>query len=130
MASIEIRGLDKLFKKLGNVAAVDILEKPTQRGVLRLQRTMQEYPPQPANSRYVRTGTLGRRWTVRVTKYANGMQGKVGNRTGYGPLVQSHQFQAGIHRRTGWVTDERAVRENEKAIVADFQAAVDKALAA
>lgn len=127
--SIEIKGLDRLYKKLGAVAAIDRLEKPMQRAVLRLQRRMQEYPPAPSRSRYIRTGTLGRRWTTRVERSGNGLVGKVGNVTRYGPLVQSSRFQTRIHKRTGWLTDERAVREEQAAIVADFAREIDRALA-
>lgn len=127
--SITIKGLDKLYKKLGKVAATQVLEKPMQRGVLRLQRSMQVYPPQRPNSSYRRTGTLGRRWTVRIIKSGNGLTGKVGNNASYGPLVQSSRFQTALHRSTGWTTDERAVKENEKIILDDFARMIDKALA-
>lgn len=126
--SIEIKGLDKLYKRLGAAATFDRLEKPMQRGVLRLQRAMQEYPPAPSHSSYVRTGTLGRRWTTRVERSGNGLVGKVGNNTRYGPLVQSERFQTRFHRRTGWITDERAVREERAAIVADFAREINRAL--
>lgn len=129
MASIEIKGVAALFRKLGAVAAIETLEPPMQRAVLRLQAYMQVYPPAPAHSSYVRTGTLGRRWTAKVDRSSNGLTGKVGNVTKYGPLVQSARFQQRIFERIGWRTDERAVRDNEAAIVADFQAAIDKALA-
>lgn len=136
--SVEIRGLDKLFKKLGRVAATDVLVKPMQRGVLRLQRRMQIYPPAPVGSRYIRgygfpghptSEKLGQRWAVRITRSGNGLTGKVGNNASYGPLVQSHQFQAAVHKRTGWVTDRKAVSEEQATIVADFQREIDKALA-
>src|SRR5438045_7681536 len=55
--AITITGLDKLFHKLDTAAATKTLEPPMQRGVLRLQRPMQVYPPQPAHSLYRRIGT-------------------------------------------------------------------------
>jgi len=127
--AIEIRGIDKLMRKLGKATAISVLQKPMQRALLRIQRDMQEYPPQPASSRYRRSGTLGRRWTTRMTRSGGGLQGRVGNTTAYGPWVQSHRFQARVHRRTGWRTDERVIRENQQAIVADFQRGIDRALA-
>lgn len=144
--SIEIRGLDRLFKKLGKVAATETLVKPMQRSVLRLQRRMQEYPPAlpsrqgPTSRRttrrgarnfrqgYKRTGTYGRRWTTRVTASGGGLVGKVGNNVAYGPYVGSKQFQARVHQGR-WNTDDQVVREEQPAIVADFQATIDKALA-
>lgn len=127
--SIDIKGLDRLYRKLGKAAAMQTLEKPMQRSVLRLQRRMQDYPPAPAHSSYIRTGTLGRRWTTRIERSGNGLVGKVGNNTEYGPLVQSSRFQTRFHKRTGWTTDDQVVREEQAAIVADFQATIDKALA-
>lgn len=126
--TIEIRGIDKLLRKLGKVAAAKVLEKPMQRALLRIQRDMQEYPPQPASSRYKRTGTLGRRWTTRISKSGGGLQGRVGNTTRYGPWVQSERFQARIHQGS-WRTDERAIRENQHVIVIEFAREIDKALA-
>jgi hypothetical protein len=126
---VTITGLEPLFRKLGNAAAVHTLEPPMHRGVLRLQSYMQVYPPPPAGSKYVRSGTLGKRWTAKVDTSANGLVGRVGNRTAYGPFVQSNMFQTPWHRRTGWHTDSDAVRANEDVILADFQQAVDRALA-
>lgn len=126
--SIEIRGVDKLLKKLGKVQTHTVLEPPMRRAVLRLQRDMQEYPPQPANSLYRRTGTLGRRWTTRITRSASGLSGRVGNNTRYAPWVQSQRFQRGIHQRTGWPTDIQVIERNRAAIVDDFKRAIDRAL--
>lgn len=128
-ASIQIRGIDQAVKKLGLVATTTMLEPPMQRAVLRLQRDMAEYPPQPPASTYRRTGTLGRKWTVKVARLPNGLRGTVGNNTWYAPLVQSRRFQTAVHRRHGWITDTQAVNQNERAIVADFEAALKRATA-
>jgi hypothetical protein len=127
--SITISGMEELFRKLDRVAAIDKLEDPMQRGVSRLQAYMQDYPPPPPLSRYVRTGRLGRSWTTQVDRSAGGLVGRIGNVTSYGPLVQSAQFQRRIFERIGWRTDERAVDANRAEIVADFQQAVNRALA-
>jgi len=127
MASIEIKGVDELIKKLGKVEGVKVLEAPMQRAVLRLQRDMADYPPQRPASSYVRTGTLGRRWTVKVRRYASGLEGRVGNNTVYAPFVQSHRFQSRIHRKR-WQTDAKVIDKNRQAIVADFERAIKQAL--
>jgi hypothetical protein len=127
--SVTVTGLDELFRKLDRVAAIDKLEEPTYQGVLLLQSFEQDYPPQPALSRYIRTGTLGRRWTTKVERTSDGFIGRVGNNVPYGPYVQSKRFQARFHARTGWRTDEQAVDENRATIVGFYQAAVDRALA-
>lgn len=126
--SIQIKGVAEAIAKLGKMAAMAVLEPPMQRAVYRLQAAMQDYPSAPRSSRYIRTGTLGRRWTTRITKSGNGITGTVGNNTAYGPLVQSERFQTRTHRRTGWTTDEQAVKDNERAIVADFEQTIQKAL--
>lgn len=126
--SITITGLDQLYKKLGSAAATHILEPPMQRSVLRVQRTLQDYPALPPQSKYIRSGTLGRRWTKRVQRSGNGLIGRVGTTVPYAPYVQSRRFQTALHRRTGWMTDIGAVQQNEGVIVADFQGAVRRAL--
>jgi hypothetical protein len=126
---VTITGLDPLFKKLGNCASIRTLTPPMERGVLRLQRTMQMYPPPPPQSTYRRTGTYGRRWNSRVSGSASGLTGRVGNNVPYAPFVGSSMFQTARHNRTGWRTDADAIRANEDVILADFQAAVDRALA-
>ena len=127
MATITIRGIPELQAKLGKAAAIDTLRPPMQRAVYRLQRDMAEYPPQRTGSSYVRTGTLGRRWTTSVTQSFNGLIGTIGNNTIYGPFVQSERFQAGIHRGR-WQTDQQVADRNERAIVADFADAIERVL--
>jgi len=129
MAQIEIKGLPELFRKLGAIEKIqDVLEPPMQRAVLRVQARMAKYPPPPAKSRYVRTGTLGRRWTTRVDRTVAGVIGKVGNNTIYGPFVQSKQFQAKVHQGRWTNTDEQVLSEELPTITADFNRAVDEAL--
>lgn len=152
--SVEIKGVDALIKKLGMVAAQNTLDAPMQRSLFRVQRRMQEYPPalpprqgpssQPvrfttragrsvdfiakAPKPYRRTGTYGRRWTTRVLRAGDGLQGRVGNNTRYAPYVGSERFQARVHRGR-WNTDAGVLRQETPAITADFQQAIDRALA-
>jgi hypothetical protein len=129
MPALEIRGMDQLVAKLGRVKAIQTYEPPMQRAVLRVQRPLQEYPPAPAHSTYVRSGSYGKRWLTKVDTYSNGLVGRIGNNIGYGPFVGSSIFQTAQHRATGWTTDAKAVQDNEAAILADFQQAADRALA-
>ena len=126
--SVVIQGIDRLNAKFDKVQQRSILRPPMQRSVYRLVRRMAEYPNAPSGSTYVRTGTLGRTWTSKITEHAGGLEGRVGNRTIYGPWVQSQRFQTALHRRTGWTTDEMAIRELEREIVADFERAIQEAL--
>jgi hypothetical protein len=127
--SIQIQGLEQLFRKFGVVQSKRILRPPMQRAVYRLVRRMATYPPAPADSKYVRQGILGKGWHAPpIKEFPDGLEGKVANKVIYGPLVQSSRFQTRQHRQTGWLTDAQAVREEEGAIVRDFQVAVNEAL--
>ena len=127
MASIVIEGIDKLMAKLGSAAANDVLRPPMQRAVYRLQAGMAVYPQQRLGSRYIRTGTLGRRWTTKVEQSENGLTGKIGNNTSYGPFVQSQMFQAAVHKGR-WQTDEMVLKREQDAIVNDFERAIQREL--
>lgn len=127
MANIDIEGIDKLFSKLDRVQAISTLRPPMQRSVYRLQRDMAQYPPARPGSSYIRTGTLGRRWTTQVTETADGLTGKAGNKTSYGPFVQSQMFQAAVHRGR-WQTDEQVLERNREAIQADFERTIQREL--
>lgn len=126
---ITIHGIEQLNAKLDRLQRAQLLAAPMEIAVDRIKGFMNKYPVQRnANSTYVRTGTLGRRWTTRVTPSALGVTGKVGNKTIYGPWVQSAAFQAEIHQRW-WQTDRDAIRVNRNAIIADFERSIRMELA-
>lgn len=127
IVNIRIEGVDRVIRKLGNVKGVDILITPMREVVLRLESDMKEYPIQDAESRYVRTGTLGRRWTNRVQMSNNGIIGTVGNNTEYAPWVQSRQFQAAVHRGR-WQTAEDVLERRRTWIVNRFERAIRRAM--
>lgn len=124
--SISIEGVDELIGRLGRVGAMAVLRRPMVRGLARVVAEMSEYPAQPAETDYVRTGTLGRRWTQEIDSTAEGLQGKAGNNTLYGPFVQSEMFQA--EWMAHWQTDEDVVERQMAPIERDFQAAIDDEL--
>lgn len=79
------------------------------------QKMFSTYPPQDTS--YRRTGTLGRRWTVRGPSGSTHIKVVVGNRTRYAARVQGPEGEQEeqFHRR-GWknVDDvEREVWENK-----------------
>ena len=142
MVEIEIRGTDALIAKLGKVQTTTVLRPPMQRAVLRIQRDMQEYPPQRVGSRYVRgrgmanaagavvhktSQNLGKRWTTKVHQAGAYLEGKVGNNVSYAPFVQSRQFQARIHRGR-WQTDAQVVDRLARTIIGDFEQTIAAAL--
>ncbi len=136
--SITIAGIDELMDKLGAVEAIEVLEDPMQRAVLRLQGRMATYPPQRPGSKYIRgygfagrpatSEKLGQHWTTKVTQQTVGYEGRVGNNVSYGPLVQSSAFQTRMHKRTGWVTDEQVLEEELPVIMRDFEKVIGDAL--
>lgn len=70
------------------------LKPAVEAGLLGLIPDLADYPPQPAGSKYVRTGTLGREWTSAEPEFkavGSGFEGRVGNNTPYGPYVQGEE---------------------------------------
>lgn len=126
--SIKIDGIDKLIAKLGKVQGLNHLRPAMQRSVYRLQARMAQYPAQRSNSKYRRTGTLGRKWTSKIDQTSNELRGRVGNNTYYAPLVQSRRFQARIHRSLWINTDQYVLDTERRNIERDFKQAIDEAL--
>lgn len=122
-ANIEIRGLDKLQDKLGDLEQVKtVLVPPMRRGVLRIQAQMQVYPP----ATWYRTGNLGRSWTTAIDRTGGRLWGVVGNNRVYAPWVQSARFQRAVFKRNGWTTDQTATEREMPAILDDFDGTVQR----
>ena len=129
MSDIQINGLEELVRKFNGLEKVTTFLQPAmQRAVFRVEAKIKPYPPAPPNSRYRRTGTLGRRWTTKVDRTASALTGRIGNNTEYAPQVQSAQFQRPIFKRIGWTTDQQAIDAVMPAITADFNATVQAEL--
>jgi len=136
-ASIKIEGVDKLVKKLGMAAAISTLRPPMEQSVQLLERDMAFEPPPRRGSSYIRgygypgrpatSEHLSQSWTTKVTPTPNGLEGKIGNPTSYGPWVQSQQFQAWMHKGR-WRTDQQVMSKNRKQITELFRQAIDRAL--
>lgn len=123
---IRIQGVEEIVRRLGVAQTVRLLRSPIWRGVARIVSFMGEYPPQPADTTYRRTGTYGRRWTEEVTETEDSIQGEAGSNSSYGPFVGSEQFQA---RWMGhWQTDEDAVDEFEPVIGREIEETLQGAL--
>ena len=129
--TITITGVDRLFAKLGRIQGTRILREPMDRATKCIQKYMSIYPAELPNSRYVRTGTLGKRWvapeSIEITESSDGLIGKIGNNTKYAPDVQSRKFQRKQFKGR-WQTDADAIRDNRAAIVKDFNASIKEAL--
>lgn len=121
---ITISGVEAAGERLGRLRGIAWALRPMQRAVYLLQNRMANYPAQRAGSSYVRTGTLGRRWTTQIDETPNKVIGRVGNNTEYAPWVQSRQFQAGIHRGR-WQTEQDVAERSATEIAEFFRIAIE-----
>lgn len=126
--SIAINGVDEINRNIGKVNIPSVMRRPMERTMIRLQGRMADYPPPPANSRYRRSGSYGRRWTYAIVVTGNTITGKVGNNLRYAPLVGSARFQTRRHKATGWANDEQVLREETQNIVRDFEQGIQEEL--
>lgn len=107
---------------------IERLAPAVRRAVLRMQARMAVYPPQRPGSTYVRTGTLGRRWTSgqpTISTSGSAIVGRYGNNTNYAPFVQGDLTQARIHRGR-WQTDEQVARELATEIALAFEREIER----
>ena len=152
-ASIEVKGLAELTKKLDAATSATMVRGILAAGAEMLKSYIAVYPnatqansPSGPGSRWYERGfgskwqrmdgsvngrqtseVLGRRWTISVRD----TEAIVGNNTSYGPFVQSAERQAAVHRRNQWRTDVDAIREVGPRIqdmaAAEIQRAVNEA---
>ncbi len=150
--TIEIEGVEDLARKFDAAGQVMVLRPPMVRGLARLEDPIKTYPPPIASGHWAanttprqrraffallrtrrisgkRTGTLGRRWTSRITEKGASLEGEWGNVTAYGHWVQGHGDQVAFHRGR-WITDQQVVDRNRQAIADDFAQAITAALEA
>lgn len=112
MAVIDIqvndRAVRKLLSKLDKLGKIEeTMGGPMDEALQLIYNEISPYPPPPAQSRYRRTYTLGRRWQKYSKKINRGIEGHVTNDTIYAQWVQHSQYQTAVHRATGWKTDEQ-----------------------
>ena len=153
-AQITLEGLDKLVKKLDNLAQLKTVAAAIKAGALHIKGKIAKYPPrrdvpQPFKSERqrrwffaaLRSGeievpyrrgqspgseALGRKWTVKTRD--NGLTAIVGNNVSYGPFVQGEQ-QASFMAARGWKTTDTVAQEEGDRVNELVAQAVEKALA-
>lgn len=76
---------------------------------------------------YRRTGTLGRKWTSKVTFTDNDVMGFAGNTAPYAPLVQGFGTQARIHAGN-WQTDQLVADESRDEVLGIFASEISRAM--
>lgn len=112
--AVEIRGLEPLLKKLNHLGRA-VYKPALLEGGAHIKNVIAVYPRARLGSTYIRTGTLGRTWTVK----SDGDRAViVGNNTTYGPWVQAARQQTKVHAATGWKTDEQVARDEAGAVKA------------
>lgn len=155
--SVKIDGLDKVSKKLGNLArfsqwAAKPMEKatgiiwdemgkaPTKRpgafSALATQAQKRAYWAKVRSGEinhsptggYKRSGTLTRKWKTEISNIPNGVRGEIGNNESYAKYVQGDDNQQLFHFASGWVTDEQAINKHRDEINRIFQQAVNDVL--
>lgn len=129
MISVQIDGVEKLLRKFNSIQKIhEILAPPMRISTMVLQADLAKYPPKRRGSKYVRTGTLGRKWTTSPPRLeGRKLIGRVGTNVAYAPLVQSSKFQSSVHRGR-WQTDEQVIKRNRKRIVTQLNITIARAL--
>lgn len=114
MLRVNVKGLDKLSKDINALTArfPGYAKDATQKALLYVHQEMPDYPPQPPNSRYVRTFTLFRSITTmqgkapealsRVEPRFGSVVGVVGTKLRYAPWVIDKSRQTKSHKSHGW----------------------------
>lgn len=131
---VDITTIDALAKALRRAPDLVVPEmaQAAQAGLLLVAADLKLYPPPPANSRYIRTRTLGRTWATAQPTWqviSSGFEARIGNATPYAPRVQGAGTQAAPFKGR-WLTDEKALEKNREQILEHFAAAGQRALGA
>lgn len=112
--TIRFRGLNELNAKLNRIqSGLSDMRSTTERATKYVRGQIPPYPPPPANSKYRRTGTLGREIYDQVRPVGSGFVGVIGSPTVYGPWVISDEKlsdgrgpQAKVHQGRWWTLQE------------------------
>lgn len=129
---LDIQGLDELRAKAAGYQTVyqQEMTRAMQQAVLHVQSIIARYPRQPPESRYRRTGLLGRSWTTQVRQETDSLLGLVGNRVEYAPAVQG---PAGVQRPffgfRRWLRIDQSLEQAQPQIVAFLQVGVNRVAA-
>jgi hypothetical protein len=121
VSTIEIRGMENLRLILSQIeptinAAIGAI-------ALEIKGKIATYPPERPNSFYRRTGTLGRKWSVKKGSFS----ATIGNNTGYGPFVQDREIQAWMHKNR-WQTTADVAEEYDPKVEKMLETEMQKVL--
>lgn len=79
------------------------------------------------SSGYIRSGKTKRGWTKEVRRYGGGVQGIIGNVEPHYIYVHTEPYQQPFHKKTGFMTVEKAFEQNKSRIDAEFDKAFREA---
>jgi hypothetical protein len=74
---------------------------------------------------YRRTGTLGRKWFIKVIRWS---MVRIGNNTPYAPVVQYRPEQSRFHKKGGWKTTDDIVEQDEGKVIKEVNAGINNYL--
>jgi hypothetical protein len=126
MPEIEVQGLGPLLGALDQfeeIAAPE-LRQAANAAFMRLIEPLATYPAARPGQAYVRTGTLGRRWSTAIPDFApmaSGFEASLTNNTPYAPEVQGDP--QGRYFTGRWKPAAQVLKDNTAQIEAEFQAA-------
>ena len=152
MTTITITGLDAVAHRLKTIDDIALhLGPPMTKSLMHLQRRMARYPRKspgaftrlatPAQKRaywarvksgeistdprtgYRRSGTLGRKFSHKVTRHANGMTGELTNNAP-GAIYVIGERQQPFHKESGWPQIDDVAAKESKAIQGYFDDAI------
>jgi hypothetical protein len=112
----KFRRLEQGLSPSGMVSTVDSAAKYVHSQV-------PPYPAPPVNSRYRRTGTLGREIYDRVRSLGSSVVGVVGSPTVYAPYVIWRNTQAWMHRGRWWTLQD-VLEKSRDGVVRIFEDAI------
>ncbi len=125
--TFEIKGLEELRRKLNQPIVREEAKDAMEKAQALVVHGVAKYPPPPPNSRYRRTGFLGRSWLMgRVQLMADNMTGIVENRAPYAPDVQGPD-QLPLFTGIGWERVGDVATRVRDEIVGFFETALQNA---
>lgn len=136
MAEIVIQGLDELLARLQTtpMKVRRIMSTSMQATLLKLWESVPSYPPPPANTDYVRTGTLGRTLGAggtpaiyEVKEFGDYVEGDFGTNLEYAPyVVGDYDTQQASHMRHWWTLPQDVLNRAMDGIEAIWSAVAEE----
>lgn len=153
MASITIKGLDKLEKRLGEIkpgvvagikaVAVHIEGKVKKYPKSTAANAPKQYSPGQWNTWYERgwgskwatkdgwhgnksSEQLGQKWTTKISN--GGLTATIGNNASYARYVHGGQDQSQAMKRIGWKTDEETAEEEVPTVEKFIKEQIERSL--